>query len=101
MSLLKIAIAGASGRMGRMLVEAVNGADDACLVGALEVPASPSLGQDAAAFNGQLTGVLIRSDLHAGLADADYLIDFTRPEGTLRHLDYCAEHGIKMIIGTT
>ncbi|WP_353157384.1 4-hydroxy-tetrahydrodipicolinate reductase, partial [Herminiimonas fonticola] len=45
--------------------------------------------------------VLIESDLAKGLADAGFLIDFTRPEGTLKHLEYCAAHGIKMIIGTT
>ncbi|MGV3654396.1 MAG: 4-hydroxy-tetrahydrodipicolinate reductase, partial [Noviherbaspirillum sp.] len=46
-------------------------------------------------------GVAIESDLERGLAGAGYLIDFTRPEGTLKHAAYCAAHGIKMIIGTT
>lgn len=98
---LKIAIAGASGRMGRMLIEAVTAADDTQLAGALDVPGCPAIGQDAAAFSGKPAGVLISSELSIGLADADFLIDFTRPEGTLQHLDYCAQHGIKMIIGTT
>ena len=71
------------------------------LAGALDRAGSPSVGQDAAAFLGKPAGVLIESDLATGLAGADYLIDFTRPEGTLQHLAYCAEHGIKMIIGTT
>ena len=98
---MKIAVAGASGRMGRMLVEAIQNADDAVLTGALGVPDAPELGTDAAAFLGQPANVLIESDLAKGLADADYLIDFTRPEGTLKHLEYCAAHRIKMIIGTT
>ncbi len=98
---LKIAIAGASGRMGRMLIEAVQSADDALLAGALDVPGCPAIGQDASAFSGKLSNVLINSDLSIGLANSDFLIDFTRPEGTLQHLEYCAEHGIKMIIGTT
>ena len=98
---LKIAIAGASGRMGRMLVEAVAAAADTELVGALGVPESADIGQDAGAFSGKLSGVVIQTELASGLANADYLIDFTRPEGTLKHLDYCASHGIKMIIGTT
>ncbi len=98
---LNIAIAGASGRMGHMLIEAVSAADDTCLVGALDVEGSEALGQDAAAFTGQLSGVKISADLAISLAGADYLIDFTRPEGTLKHLAYCVEHGIKMIIGTT
>jgi 4-hydroxy-tetrahydrodipicolinate reductase len=101
MTPLNIAVAGASGRMGRMLVEAIAAAPDMALAGALDVPGSPSIGTDAGAFSGQLTGVAIQSELAAGLAGADYLIDFTRPEGTLKHLAYCAEHGIKVIIGTT
>jgi 4-hydroxy-tetrahydrodipicolinate reductase len=98
---MKIAVAGASGRMGRMLIEAVLNADDASLAGALDVAGSPAIGTDAAAFLGKPAGVPIESDLGKGLADAQFLIDFTRPEGTLKHLEYCAAHGIKMIIGTT
>jgi 4-hydroxy-tetrahydrodipicolinate reductase len=101
MTKMKIAVAGASGRMGRMLIEAIQGADDAVLAGALDVPGSPSLGSDAAAFLGKPAGVAIESDLAKGLANAELLIDFTRPEGTLKHLEYCAAHGIKMVIGTT
>ena len=98
---MKIAVAGASGRMGKMLIEAIGAADDAVLAGALDIAGSPSIGMDAGAYAGQLTGVAIQSDLARGLDGADYLIDFTRPEGTLKHLAYCAAHGIKLIIGTT
>jgi 4-hydroxy-tetrahydrodipicolinate reductase len=98
---MKIAVAGASGRMGRMLVEAIAAAPDAQLAGALDVAGSPGVGTDAGAFSGQPTGVLIESELPRGLATAEVLIDFTRPEGTLRHLEFCAAHGIKMVIGTT
>jgi len=101
MSELNIAVAGASGRMGRMLVEAIVQAPDTRLAGALDRAGSDSVGTDAGAFSGQLAGVAIQSDLALGLADAQYLIDFTRPEGTLQHLAWCAEHGIKMVIGTT
>lgn len=98
---MKIAVAGASGRMGRMLIEAIQQADDAVLAGALDIPGSPALGSDAAAFLGKPAGLKVESDLPTGLADAEFLIDFTRPDGTLQHLAYCAAHGIKMIIGTT
>ncbi|HJV81240.1 4-hydroxy-tetrahydrodipicolinate reductase [Noviherbaspirillum sp.] len=101
MNQMKIAVAGASGRMGHMLIETIQGADDAALTGALDVAGSPAIGTDAAAFLGKPAGVLIESDLAKGLANAQFLIDFTRPEGTLKHLEYCAAHGIKMIIGTT
>jgi len=101
MTALKVAVAGASGRMGKMLIEAISNADDMVLAGALDVDGSTAIGTDAGAFLGKPAGVLIESDLAKALADADFLIDFTRPEGTLTHLDYCAAHGIKMIIGTT
>jgi 4-hydroxy-tetrahydrodipicolinate reductase len=101
MNQLKIAVAGASGRMGRMLVEAIGAAPDTVLVGALDMAGAPAIGTDAGAFSGQLAGVAIQSDLAMGLAGAQFLIDFTRPEGTLKHLEYCAAHGIKVIIGTT
>ena len=98
---LRIAIAGASGRMGRMLIEAVLQADDCQLAGALDQPGSPALGQDASAFLGRPSGVPIVSDLREGLAQAQVLIDFTRPEGTLAHLQVCRELGVKLVVGTT
>lgn len=98
---MKIAVAGASGRMGHMLVEAILNAQDATLSGALDMAGTPAIGTDAAAFLGKPSGILIESDFAKGLADAEFLIDFTRPEGTLKHLEYCAAHNIKMIIGTT
>ncbi|HRP27616.1 MAG TPA: 4-hydroxy-tetrahydrodipicolinate reductase [Burkholderiaceae bacterium] len=98
---MKVAVAGASGRMGRMLIEAVAAADDFTLSGALDVAGSASLGQDAAAFLGRTSGVTIVSDLRAGLAGAEVLIDFTRPAGTLAHLAVCRELGVKAVVGTT
>lgn len=98
---LAIAVAGASGRMGRMLIEAVTRADDCRLGGALDVPASPALGMDAAAFLGADSGVRVTSDLRAGLSDARVLIDFTRPEGTMAHLAVCRELGVAAVVGTT
>lgn len=96
-----IAIAGSSGRMGRMLIEAVLAADDCRLAGALDRDGSPALGQDAAAFLGRTSGVSIGADVRAGLKEARFLIDFTRPEGTLAHLQVCRELGVKAVIGTT
>lgn len=98
---LAIAIAGASGRMGRMLIEAVLQSPDTRLAGALDIAGSPALGIDATAYMGSRSGVVITDDLRAGLKDAKYLIDFTRPEGTLAHLKVCRELGVKLIIGTT
>ena len=99
--ILKIAIAGASGRMGHMLIEAIVASDDCQLVGALDVASSPALGLDASAFSGRNSGVAITADLHAGLKGAHVLIDFTRPEGTLAHLRQCRALGVNAVIGTT
>ena len=87
--------------MGRMLIEAVQASGDCVLAGALDIATSPALGLDASAFLGHNSGVLITSDLRAGLQNADVLIDFTRPEGTLAHLALCSELGVKAVIGTT
>jgi 4-hydroxy-tetrahydrodipicolinate reductase len=98
---IRVAVAGASGRMGHMLIEAVTNTDDCVLAGALDVAGSPALGQDAAAFLGRTSGVHISADTRSGLANAQVLIDFTRPEGTMAHLAACRELGVKMVIGTT
>jgi 4-hydroxy-tetrahydrodipicolinate reductase len=98
---VKIVIAGSSGRMGRMLIEAVLASGDLQLHGALDVAGSPALGQDAGAFLGRTTGVTISADLDGALTGADVLIDFTRPEGTLAHLAACARLGVNAVVGTT
>ena len=87
--------------MGRMLIEALRASDDCVLAGALDVPSSPAIGSDATAFLGHASGVTITADLAAGLQNADVLIDFTRPEGTLAHLAVCSQLGVKAVIGTT
>jgi 4-hydroxy-tetrahydrodipicolinate reductase len=102
---LAIAVAGASGRMGRMLIDAVLASADCRLSGALDLPSSPLLGQDAAAVSsvagGRATGVAITAELPRGLAGAQVLIDFTRPEGTMAHLAACRELGVRAVVGTT
>jgi 4-hydroxy-tetrahydrodipicolinate reductase len=98
---LRVAVAGASGRMGRMLIEAILQSDDLALTAALDRPDSPALGTDPSAFLGQPSGIAIESDVRAALSRADCLIDFTRPEGTMDHLAICAELGVKLVIGTT
>ena len=98
---LRIAVAGASGRMGRMLIEAVSASADCVLGGALDVAGSPALGSDPLAALGRRSELCITDDLRAGLAGADVLIDFTRPEGTLAHLAVCRELGVRAVIGTT
>lgn len=98
---IRYVIAGSAGRMGRTLIEAVLNDEQAELVAALEHPESAELGRDAGQFLGKPCGVPIASDLEAALSGADCLIDFTRPDGTLAHLEVCRRHGVHAVIGTT
>ena len=101
MNKLKIVVAGAAGRMGRMLVEAVLASEDCELKAALEVAASPTIGHDAGEFLGRASGVLIASAVDAAIEEADLLVDFTRPEATLAHLEACRRLRVNAVIGTT
>lgn len=92
---VKVAVAGASGRMGQMLIAAVQASPDLVLAAALDLEGSPAIGREAA------PGVAIRADAQAALAGCDVLIDFTRPDGTMAHLALCRELGVKLVIGTT
>jgi len=98
--MIDVVIAGASGRMGKVLLEAVAGAADLRLVAALERAGSPWLGRNA----GELflgLDARITDDAADALATATVLIDFTRPEASLHHLALCREHEVAMVIGTT
>ncbi len=101
MNKIKIAIAGSGGRMGKTLLESVLQSDDLMLHAALEHSASAQLGRDAGELIGSTCGVKITADVAAALEGADVLIDFTRPEGTLLHLELCQKLGVNMVIGTT
>lgn len=98
----KVAITGATGRMGRVLIQAVIETEGFELGAALARTGSSMLGVDA----GELAGVgkldvLITDNLKAAASDFDVLIDFTRPEATLANLAICKEVGKRIIIGTT
>lgn len=100
-ALHQVAVAGSTGRMGQILIEAIRASGDCQLAGALDLPSSPAIGNDAAAFLGVASGVPVVADVRAGLARAKVLIDFTRPEGTMEHLAACRELGINAVVGTT
>lgn len=101
MDRIRFAIAGSGGRMGRTLIEAVLASDDGMLTAALDLAGSPMLGKDAGETLGTPCGVAIDADIESGLLRADCLIDFTRPDGTMAHLDVCRRRGVHMVIGTT
>ncbi len=94
-----IAVAGASGRMGQMLIEAISGSPDCALAGALDMAGSAAIARPAWAGDGN--SVKVTADLRLGLQQAKTLIDFTRPEGTMAHLAVCRELGLNLVIGTT
>lgn len=98
---IRVAIAGSTGRMGRVLIQAVRAAPDSALVAALEQPGNASVGKDAGELAGEACGVRISDDPRKVLTGADVLIDFTRPEGTLHHVGVCRELGVRLVIGTT
>lgn len=98
--MLKIAIAGSSGRMGRSLLSAIFESSDMALHAALEREGSEWVGKDAGELVGARCGVAISADIEA-IAGADVLIDFTRPEATLAHLEFCRKAKVDMVIGTT
>ncbi len=97
----RVAIAGASGRMGRMLIEATLNDETATLASAFERHGTAFIGRDAGEFTGTSCGIRIGDDAHAAIAAADCVIDFTRPEGSLLHLGVARELGKGMVIGTT
>ena len=101
MTATRIGVVGASGRMGRMLIEATLKDDLLALGAAFDLPGSPAIGKSAGELVGMASDVLVTDDVEAGLKRIDCLIDFTRPEGTLVHLELCRRAGVAMVIGTT
>ncbi|WP_019530781.1 4-hydroxy-tetrahydrodipicolinate reductase [Dasania marina] len=100
--IVRIAVTGAAGRMGKTLIEAVGLAEGAALSAAIERPESSLVGSDAGELAGVgKLGVIIAGDINAVINDFDVLIDFTAPAATVANAKACAAAGKKMIIGTT
>src|SRR5258706_2714727 len=98
---LKLAIAGAGGRMGRMLLEAARTDPALAISAVLEHSASPLAGADAAVLTPALKGLTVRADADLALKGSDVLIDFTRPEASLGYLCLCRNPGGNSVVGTT
>lgn len=98
----RIAVTGASGRMGLTLMQAIALTPDAVLTAAIDRPDSPIIDKDTGELIGAAaSGVKVVDNLLAVIHDFDVLIDFTRPEASLMYLDFCRQNGKKMVIGTT
>ena len=99
---IRLAIVGATGRMGRQLIQAVHEAEGVCLGAALAREGSSLTGADAGEMAGiGALGVKISDNLSAVVDDFDVLIDFTRPDAALAYLAFCRQHRKAMVIGTT
>ena len=99
---LKLAVVGASGKMGRMLIRAITETDGVTLAGALERAGSPALGKDAGVLAGlPALGVPVLSDAAAAFSRADGILDFTMPAATLEFAKIAAERNMLHVIGTT
>jgi len=93
-AVISVVVAGAGGKMGQTLVESVRADKSLALAAAFDVKGSPAVGTS-------LGGVKVGSDAGKAIAAGDVLIDFTRPEGTIGHLEVCARLGKSIVIGTT
>jgi 4-hydroxy-tetrahydrodipicolinate reductase len=101
MSAVRVAVAGAGGRMGRALLEAATATPGVSLGAALDIASSPWIGRDAGDLATAARGTAIVPDVAKALAASDVLVDFTRPEGTLEHVRACRKAGKAIVIGTT
>lgn len=102
MSMLRIAVHGAAGRMGRNLIVACHQHPELKLGAAIERAGSEAVGTDAGTLAGiQALGVPVSDRLSDRVDDFDVLIDFTRPEPALHAVDVCESHGRGLVIGTT
>jgi 4-hydroxy-tetrahydrodipicolinate reductase len=102
----RIAVIGASGRMGLCLIKAAKNAQDSTnntrFTAAISRPGSHSVGQDACLLVGAgKSGIHIVDDLMSVVDDFDVLIDFTRPDTSIQTLNLCRSAGKKLVIGTT
>jgi 4-hydroxy-tetrahydrodipicolinate reductase len=99
---IRVAITGATGRMGAILVATVRSSADFLFTGATERPDSPALGRDAGLVVGTgPSGVTLTADFDAALSKAEVVIDFTSPSASVAHAAQCASRHVPLVIGST
>ncbi len=100
--MMRIAVVGASGRMGLCLIKAAALAKNAELAAAVSRPESLAIGRDAGELAGiSVVGVKVGDNLAAVVDQFDVLIDFTRPDASMAFIESCRQAGKKIVIGTT
>jgi len=98
----RIAITGAAGRMGRVLIEATLQNDSTNLKAAIDRPGSNFIGLDAGELaNQDIQNVKIVDDLNSVIDDFDVLIDFTHPDVSVNNIEFCRVNKKRLVIGTT
>ncbi len=102
MSDMRLIVAGAGGRMGRTLIQAITGADGAVVAGAVDAPGSAVIGRDAGELAGLgANGIKVTADISPLLASADGLVDFTIPAASMIYAELAAKAGKVHVLGTT
>jgi 4-hydroxy-tetrahydrodipicolinate reductase len=95
-------VVGAAGRMGRMIVNAIQNSDGITCAGAIEIPGHPSQGQDVGVLAGVgELGVTIEDNLKSAIQKGDVIIDFTAAEASLGNMEIAAQHHKPMVVGST
>ena len=100
--MMRVAITGASGRMGLTLIQAISQSPTLTLAVAIDRTDSPIIGKDTGELIGtNASGVKVSENLAAVANDFDVLIDFTRPEASMAYIEFCKQAGKKLVLGTT
>ncbi|MBN1255411.1 MAG: 4-hydroxy-tetrahydrodipicolinate reductase [Deltaproteobacteria bacterium] len=100
--MIKAIVIGAAGRMGRMIVNAIQNSDGITCAGAIEIPGHPSQGQDVGVLAGVgELGVTIEDNLKSVIQQGAVVIDFTTAEASLKNMEIAAQHHTPMVVGST
>lgn len=98
---LKVIVVGATGKMGQTIAHQVHGDPSLELFAAIDLDSTGRIGKDVGELIGLNTGIKISSDFESSLEVADAVIDFTRPEASLKFIELCARNNVAYVLGTT
>ena len=99
MKKINIIVVGASGKMGQAIIKETLEDSDLNLAMAIDIKTSPRIGKDAGDLLGFESNIKISSDLVLDKSQADILIDFTRPEASMKYLDFCEKNNLGYVLG--
>ncbi len=104
--MIRVAVCGACGRMGKLIVRQVARQDDMKLVAAIDAPGTSSAGEDAGEFAGagELGVKIVGADKLAEVlkkSKPDVLVDFTKADASVQNVKTASEAGVSVVVGTT